>query len=112
MSSSKWLQMCMMLGISAACCAKSPHRYECPATLAEGHVEHRFDSFRVFDTPPQNKGELMPTETADGAEVPVSKNSDIYLVCGYAGTARTIVIHAPKVSLCKTTDNPGAAWCD
>lgn len=112
MSCSKWLAALLMLGLSTASCAAQPHHYQCPATLTDGPAQHAFLQIELFDTPPENKGSLQPDEASDGVKWSVSKNSDIYMVCGYSGTDKTVTVHAPGVSICKGTQSPLTAFCD
>ena len=37
---------------------------------------------------------------------------DVYLVCTYRGTDKTVAIHAVGASSCDGTDKPPAAFCD
>ena len=37
---------------------------------------------------------------------------DVYLVCTYKGTDKTVAVHAEGASSCDTTDKPPAAFCD
>ncbi|GLQ98809.1 STY0301 family protein [Dyella mobilis] len=112
MSSNKRFAALLILGLSGASCAASPHRFECPAVLTDGKTTHAFAQIELFDKPPQNNGSLMPAETDYGVKWSVSENADIYMVCGYSGTDKTITVHAPGVSLCKGTQSPLAAFCD
>jgi len=112
MSYSKYLVATFVIGISTVSCASQPYRYECPAFLVDGQAKHSFSTVELFEGPPQNKGALMGGETKDGVEWPASKNSDLYMICGYRDTGKTITVHAPGVSICQGTQSPLAAYCD
>jgi hypothetical protein len=67
----------------------------------------------VFDGPPQNMASLIPVAIKHGAQWDMTKKGDVYLVCGYKGTRKTITIHAPDTMVCKALDTPGTtAFCD
>lgn len=112
MSSSKWLLLATMVAIAMTSHANQPHRYECPAFLIEDQSKHAFLDVELFDTPPENKVSLMGGEIKNGTEWAISKNSDIYMVCGYKGTDKTILVHAPGVGICRATTPPPTAYCD
>jgi hypothetical protein len=112
MSFSKCLATLLVLGLSSASRAAQQHRFQCPAVLTDGKTKHAFSQVELFDKPPENRGSLMPAETDYGVKWSVSENADIYMVCGYGGTEKTITVHAPGVSICKGTQSPLAAFCD
>lgn len=111
-SREKWLLLTFLLGIAMTSHANQSHRYECPAFLVDGHSKHAFLNVELFDTPPENKVSLMGGQIKNGTEWGISKNSDIYMVCGYKGTDKTILVHAPGVSICRATTPPPTAYCD
>jgi hypothetical protein len=112
MSSSKWLVVLAVAAASTASCAATQHHYECPASLDDGQVKYPFKDIDVFDGPPKNMASLIPAETKDGVRWDFNPGGDIYFVCGYKGTDKTVTVHAPGVTVCKGTQTPLAAFCD
>jgi hypothetical protein len=110
---SKWLTSMLVMGISTASCATQPHHYECPSVLVDGQSKHAFSHVEAYDTPPQNMGSLIPVATKYGDQWDVTKDADIYLVCGYKGTDKTTTVHAPGVTICKAPNATGTtAFCE
>ncbi|MBE1159105.1 STY0301 family protein [Dyella acidiphila] len=109
---SKWLAPALALGISATTFAAPPHRYACPPALVDGQVKHAFLNVEAYDGPPEQQAALMGAETKDGVKWEFERPGDIYLICGYSGTSKTITVHAAKVTACKGTASPLAAYCD
>jgi hypothetical protein len=89
-------------------CAKSfaatYHRYQCPSPLIEGKVKHSLWHADVFDGPPEDMASLMGWDSLN--------HVDVYLVCTYRGTTKTVAVHAKGASSCDATDKPLAAFCD
>ncbi|GLQ98812.1 STY0301 family protein [Dyella mobilis] len=69
-------------------------------------------AFPAKGKPPHNNGSLTPAETGYRAKWSVSKKAEIYIVCGYSRTNKTITAHAPGASLCKGTQSPPATFCN
>jgi len=84
--------------------ATERHRYECPSPLLVGNVKHTLKHAEVYDGPPKNMASLE----AWG----VLKDVDVYLLCTYDGTDKSITIHAVGSASCNATDKPRAAFCD
>jgi hypothetical protein len=109
---SKLLVILFVLSTSAmSCAAAQAHRYACPAFLTDGQVRYRLDTVDWFDGPPQELASLISVDTKYGSRLDVS-NDDIYTICYYKGTNKTITVHSPGVSVCKVIMSPRAAWCE
>jgi hypothetical protein len=100
------------MGVSAVTCVAQAHRYECPAVLTDGKLHHHFDLVNWFDGPPQELASLISVNTKYGSWLPMSKSSDIYMICYYKGTKKTITVHSPGVTVCKVIMSPRMAYCE
>jgi len=104
MSSSKYLVAILALSAPIAVYAREHHRYECPSPLIEGKVKHSLWHAKVYDGPPENMASLIGWDSLN--------HVDVYLVCTYRGTTKTVAVHAKGASSCDATDKPLAAFCD
>lgn len=91
-------------------CAATPHRFECPRSVSDGHQNHVLDNASLFDGPPEQMADLIPAQgkTADRWDL---TGVDPYLVCKYKGTDKVVTIHAQGAKACEATSNPFAAYC-
>jgi len=100
--------ICCSVAFSA--CATTPHRFECPHVLSDGHQNHVFNNASLFDGPPEQMANLVPVpgKTADRWDL---TGVDPYLVCRYKGTNHVVTIHAQGAKACEVASNPFAAYC-
>jgi hypothetical protein len=86
------------------CSAATHHRYECPSPLLDGKFKRSLWHVNVYDGPPENMASLIGHYSLN--------HIDVYLVCTYKGTNKTVAIHAVGASSCDATNKPPAAFCD
>lgn len=110
--SSKCLFATLTLFIPAALVAANHHRYECPSPHIDGKVKRSLAHIDVFDGPPKNMASLIPFDAGGSAIWDGLEGGDVYLVCGYKGTNKIVMIHAIGATVCKAPIHPDVAFCD
>jgi len=90
--------------VCGTCPAAAHHRYQCPSPLVDGKFKRSLWHVDVYDGPPKNMASLIGRDSLN--------HIDVYLVCAYRGTDKTVAIHAVGASSCDGTDKPPTAFCD
>jgi hypothetical protein len=103
-SSTMCLTAWLALFTCATCYAATAHRYQCPSPLIDGMGKHSLWHAKVYDGSPENMASLIGWNSLN--------HVDVYLVCTYRGTTKTVAVHAKGASSCDATDKPLSAFCD
>ena len=83
---------------------------ECPLSLP-GSAEHRLTNASLFDGPPSQMADLVPDRDGKADRWVLDGIGDPYLVCRFAGTDKTVVLHATGAKVCSAGDKPFRAGC-
>jgi hypothetical protein len=102
------LGVALCAGLAGPAAAARP--LACPASVEEGGVRHRLDNASLYDGPPARMADLAPEPGARYDRWPLA-GVDPYLVCRYAGTAKTVVLRPRAARVCAAGDQPFRAFC-